>query len=213
MKNIQKDKSWEDYLDYFWHELMVLGKEHELYYRKITDKELLAIFPEVKTKIIFEKLTELDEEKEKLVKEIQRQIKVIRKIVIEKDRWFYLLFLKHSLVSDLLLVEKQISYFLHLKYLGRSRGRNKEIWQEKVTRALEYPIEDIVSRDITLRRSGQNLIGRCPLHEEKTPSFYIYLKNNSFYCFGCSQGGNVINYVMKRQNLTFKEAVEYLIHY
>ncbi len=213
MKNIDKLKTWEEYLDYFWHELLVLEKEQEFNYRKITDKELLQIFKDALSEVIPDKLFELEEEKEGLINVIKDEIKKIRKEIKAKDQWFYKLFLKHSLISDLLLIEKEINYFLHLKYLSQYHGKNKEEWQEKVNRALEYPIEELVCRDITLRRSGQNLIGRCPLHEEKTPSFYIYLKNNSFYCFGCSQGGNVINYVMKRQNLTFKEAVEYLNHY
>jgi len=210
MKNIQNNKSWEEYLDDFWHKLMVLEKEQYLQNRKITDKELLAIFKDVLKEIIPEKLFELEEEKQGLINIIKDEIKNIRKNIKAKDQWFYKLFLKHSLISDLLLIEKEISYFLHLKYLSGYHGKNKENWQEKVDRALEYPIEELVCRDTNLRRSGANLIGLCPLHEEKTPSFYIYLKNNSFYCFGCSAGGNVINYVMKKQNINFKEAVEYL---
>ncbi len=213
MKNIQEVRTWDEYLDYFWHELLILEKEHDLFCRKITDKELLEIFKDALSEIIPEKLFELEEEKQGLINIIKDEIKKIRKEIKAKDQWFCKLFLKHTFITDLLLVEKQISYFLHLKYLSEYHGKNKEEWQEKVDRALEYPIEEIVCRDITLRRSGQNLIGRCPLHEEKTPSFYIYLKNNSFYCFGCSTGGNVINYVMKRQNISFKEAVEYLNHY
>lgn len=213
MKNTDKVKSWEKYLDYFWHDLLMFEKDQEYKYRKITDKELLVIFKDALSEVIPDKLFELEKEKQGLIDIIKDEIKKIRKEIKAKDQWFYKIFLKHTFITDLLLVEKQISYFLHLKYLSQYHGKNKEDWQEKVDRALEYPIAELVCRDTNLRRSGQNLIGKCPLHEEKTPSFYIYLKNNSFYCFGCSQGGNVINYVMKRQNLTFKEAVEYLNHY
>ena len=52
-------------------------------------------------------------------------------------------------------------------------------------------IESVVSSYISLKRRGKNLIGLCPFHGEKTPSFTIYPENGSFYCFGCKVGGDV----------------------
>ena len=61
-----------------------------------------------------------------------------------------------------------------------------------------------------LKRRGRNLVGLCPFHGEKTPSFNIYTENGSFYCFGCGTGGDVITFAMKIENLDYMEAVKFL---
>lgn len=61
-----------------------------------------------------------------------------------------------------------------------------------------------------LKRRGRNLVGLCPFHGEKTPSFNIYTENGSFYCFGCGTGGDIITFVMKIENLDYMEAVKFL---
>ena len=71
-------------------------------------------------------------------------------------------------------------------------------------------IEEIAGRYVNLKRRGKNLTGLCPFHSEKTPSFNIYPGNNSYYCFGCGKGGEVINFVMDAERLDFVEAVKWL---
>ncbi len=71
-------------------------------------------------------------------------------------------------------------------------------------------IESVVSSYITLKRRGKNLIGLCPFHGEKTPSFTIYPENGSFYCFGCKIGGDVFTFVKNIENLDYIEAVRLL---
>ena len=71
-------------------------------------------------------------------------------------------------------------------------------------------ITDLVSSYVNLRRSGRNLVGLCPFHHEKTPSFNVYPDNGSFYCFGCGTGGDVITFVRKIENLDYIEAVRFL---
>ena len=71
-------------------------------------------------------------------------------------------------------------------------------------------ISDIASSYMQLKRRGRNLVGLCPFHGEKTPSFNIYTENGSFYCFGCGVGGDVITFVMKIENLDYMEAVKFL---
>ncbi|QUL99470.1 MAG: DNA primase [Candidatus Fermentithermobacillus carboniphilus] len=68
----------------------------------------------------------------------------------------------------------------------------------------------LVSEYVTLRKSGRSFVGLCPFHQEKTPSFYVDPDKQLFYCFGCGAGGNVFNFLMKIENLTFAEAVEVL---
>ncbi len=71
-------------------------------------------------------------------------------------------------------------------------------------------LEDIVPAYLTLKRRGKNLVGLCPFHSEKSPSFNVYPGNNSYYCFGCGKGGGVINFVMEAERLDFVEAVRWL---
>ncbi len=71
-------------------------------------------------------------------------------------------------------------------------------------------ISEIASSYMQLKRRGRNLVGLCPFHGEKTPSFNIYTENGSFYCFGCGTGGDVITFIMKIENLDYMEAVKFL---
>lgn len=71
-------------------------------------------------------------------------------------------------------------------------------------------IVDIVSETVHLTRKGNRYWGLCPFHQEKTPSFSVTPERNLFYCFGCQTGGDLVTYIMKREGLEFKEAVEYL---
>lgn len=71
-------------------------------------------------------------------------------------------------------------------------------------------VESIVSQYVSLRRRGNTLVGLCPFHNEKTGSFTVYTQTNSFYCFGCGAGGDVINFVMRIENLDYMEAVRTL---
>ena len=71
-------------------------------------------------------------------------------------------------------------------------------------------IESVISPYVNLRRRGKNLVGLCPFHNEKTPSFTVYPENGSFYCFGCGVGGDVITFVRRMENLNYMEAVKQL---
>lgn len=69
---------------------------------------------------------------------------------------------------------------------------------------------DVASSYLNLKRRGRNMVGLCPFHGEKTPSFNIYPENGSFYCFGCGAGGDVITFIRKIENLDYIEAVRFL---
>lgn len=71
-------------------------------------------------------------------------------------------------------------------------------------------IVDLIGEYVELKRSGSNYMGLCPFHSEKTPSFSVSPSKGIFKCFGCGVGGDVITFVMKRENLSFPEAVEFL---
>ena len=71
-------------------------------------------------------------------------------------------------------------------------------------------IIDVISEYVTLKKSGRNFMGLCPFHREKTPSFCVSMDKQIFKCFGCSEGGNVISFIMKLENLDFWDSVEFL---
>lgn len=71
-------------------------------------------------------------------------------------------------------------------------------------------IESVLSPYIALKRRGSNLVGLCPFHNEKTPSFTVYPENGSYYCFGCGQGGDIITFTMKMENLDYIDAIRRL---
>ena len=75
---------------------------------------------------------------------------------------------------------------------------------------MKADIEATVSPYVTLKRKGRLLGGLCPFHNEKTPSFYVYPETQSYYCFGCGSGGDVITFIKNIENLDYMEAVKFL---
>ena len=71
-------------------------------------------------------------------------------------------------------------------------------------------IEEVVSDYVTLRRRGANLLGLCPFHNEKTPSFTVSPAKGFFKCFGCGKGGNATHFIMEHEQLSYVEALKYL---
>mgnify|MGYP000330863774 CR=1 FL=1 len=72
------------------------------------------------------------------------------------------------------------------------------------------PIEEVVSRYVPLKRAGSNLVGICPFHNEKSPSFTVFPATKSYYCFGCGAGGDIFGFVMQTEGLDYPSAVETL---
>lgn len=71
-------------------------------------------------------------------------------------------------------------------------------------------IEDIISSYAPISKTGRKSKCLCPFHSEKTPSFVVYPENQSFYCFGCGAGGDVISFIMRAENLDYLDAVKFL---
>ena len=75
---------------------------------------------------------------------------------------------------------------------------------------MKTDIEDVISTYVTLKRRGATLVGLCPFHNEKTPSFTVYPATQSFYCFGCGAGGDASTFLKKIENLDYLDAVKTL---
>ena len=71
-------------------------------------------------------------------------------------------------------------------------------------------VESVISSYVKLSRKGKNLVGLCPFHSEKSPSFFVYPQTQSFYCFGCGAGGDIITFLKKIENIEYIEAVKLL---
>ena len=75
---------------------------------------------------------------------------------------------------------------------------------------MKTDIEDVVSTYVTLKRRGSTYVGLCPFHNEKTPTFTVFPDTQSFFCFGCNAGGDVIGFTKNIENLDYIDAVKML---
>ena len=102
--------------------------------------------------------------------------------------------------------------FLH--YLGTfatKRQRNIVITERSKQDILEAAkIEEVVGEFVALKRRGSNMVGLCPFHPEKTPSFAVSPSKNLFKCFGCGKAGDSVTFLMEHEHLSFPEALRYL---
>jgi DNA primase len=79
---------------------------------------------------------------------------------------------------------------------------------ERILDAAE--IVDVIQEFVPLKKRGVNLLGLCPFHNEKTPSFTVSPSKGIFKCFGCGKGGNSVNFIMEHEHLSYPEALKYL---
>lgn len=71
-------------------------------------------------------------------------------------------------------------------------------------------IVSLISEYVPLKKSGRNYLGLCPFHHEKTPSFTVSPEKGIFHCFGCGAGGDAVAFIMKRENISYPEALRFL---
>ena len=82
------------------------------------------------------------------------------------------------------------------------------ITSEKIIEAAR--IEEVVGEFVNLKKKGVNLVGLCPFHEDKTPSFYVSPSKNICKCFACGEGGSAVHFIMKHEQLSYHDALKYL---
>ena len=71
-------------------------------------------------------------------------------------------------------------------------------------------IEEVVGDFVTLKKKGANMLGVCPFHDEKTPSFTVSPAKGIYKCFGCGKGGNSVNFIMELEQFSYPEALKFL---
>ncbi|QQS61696.1 MAG: tryptophan 7-halogenase [Candidatus Moraniibacteriota bacterium] len=184
-----------------------------LFSKKYSDQELLEIFPEAKT-IIPEKISEWQEEYDKLANEIKGFLTAVYERCPEKDVWFWEIVAEKLMIPDLLKIENHILRLKRQQIIAKGksnrRQENYEKFQEKIILARSYPIYELARDKLDLKPSGKNFVALCPFHNEKTPSCYFYTETNTFVCFGCGEKSDIIKFTMHFYGVGFRDAVEML---
>ena len=192
-----------------WQYFQQLEDEYKCFLYKFNDKELLTIFPEIKS-VLPRKLKEWIKTEKSLRDIIRFKLKRLKSNTSnEFEFWFCRELVKQTDGQVLLEIKRHISRIKRQMYILSGKKSKGLITDEHIEQAMSVPITDLY--DGQLRRSGNNLVGLCPFHTEKSPSFTVFRKNNSCWCFGCQQGGNSIKFVMLFHGYSFIEAVKYLI--
>ena len=177
---------------------------------RMSDAEWLRTIPEARS-VIPAKISEWQEQRNFLTEVIAKRLLENRSLETDLVKAIARESVKQNEGTELLHSIK------HINRLRRLQPHDKKplnyVTPEEIEQAQSVPLESIIEQDRTLRRAGQNFICQCPLpsHDEKTPSFTIFTDTNRFWCFGCSTGGSVIDYVMRTSNLNFQEAVRKLL--
>jgi len=206
---IINQQTTEDFNWNFYDYALDLEKEWWKSLTRFTDKELLQIFPEVK-EIIPAKIAEWTEERDEILDTIKKKLTLIKhRVSDEFSQWFWREWIKAIDGEELLKVDEYLARLKRLQSVAKGRTPKGRLTEEEIEQVLTVPIESLIT--YPLRKCGKALVGLCPFHNEKHPSFYIYPETNSCWCYGCNQGGNVINFVRLLHGYSFKEAVKYLI--
>ena len=172
---------------------------------KITETELLSVFPEAK-QIIAALIKDREQQRAEVVKKIQDELADIKTNPDEVYQYFWRSWLKLTLGEDLIEVDKHIARLSRqLRIIKGVPNKVGQLTMDLIESARAVPIESLLDKQF--RRSGRDLVGLCPFHTEKTPSFHIYTSDNRGWCFGCSNGGDVIKIAMLLHGYDFKEAV------
>ncbi len=177
---------------------------------KLTDKELLKVFPDAKP-AIKQKIAEWEERREVVAEIAKKKLAIVyEKATSDTSRWFWREWIKVNEGSELAKIDRHIQRLRRLLVADKPAGPGR-ITDDDIQRALQVPIIDIASTQLQLRKSGRNYVALCPFHNEKHPSCFFYPESNSFYCFSCGAGGNVINYTQKINGAAFTEVVKQLV--
>lgn len=185
-----------------------------------SDRELLEIFPEAR-EIIPQKIEEYQEERLILKNKVKEWRSFIKEITILKHKdsfffWFWgYLYPKYFWGRRGSEINKFLTTLHHQKRLLDEKNNSiffhKTDWNDLKERAKQrLLIDEAIPHLERVKQHGDKIMALCPFHQEKTPSFFIYIKQNTFHCFGCQAHGDVITFKMKIHNISFKEAVKEL---
>jgi len=201
---LQEVTNQKDYFDW----VRFIGKKRKFVSPKRTTT---AGFEDGLGEVIPIKLEELLKRKDEIEKEQKERQEIIQSMVLPKHQRFWKE-IDIAWFEEYFVIEKWIKYWVHLQESTRNwkeviGNEGGKITDEDIAKAKEFLIEDMYIG--TLRKSGIRLTGNCLFHEEDSPSFFIF-PDNSWWCFGCNQGGDSISFKMRLDDINFIEAVKQL---
>jgi len=174
-------------------------------------KDAIGIFGDDAKPVLAEKQKDLNQQQECFQDLLEAKIVAAKRSFIYPDEftnWFLTRIVTLGTANRLSQIKKE-KRNIDRALLLLTKGSNKD-WERKVEAARQAPIEAFYRGK--LRKVGKRLTGLCPFHQDTHPSFTIYTKDNSWYCFGaCKAGGDVINFIQKLENLDFKSALARLV--
>lgn len=187
--------------EYYW----ALEREWRVSLPQLTEAQWLDVFPEAKS-VLPSKVVEWQEEIGRLTNLVKNHLKRANTIggvegIAERIRAQLLVPKINEARAHIVRIKRLIAHSEGKKYNGR-------IMQANIEQARSVPIESLLPSKV--QQGGNRISTRCVLHNDKSPSLVIYRGSNSFYCFGCNQGGDSIALIRLLHKLTFVEAVNYL---
>jgi DNA primase len=176
----------------------------------LNNEQLIEAFPEAK-QIILSLLKDMKQQHATIVTVIADQLAELKSESSDESyQYFWRQWLGLTLGEELQAIERHIAR-LHrqLRYIKGTPSPEGTITDDMIQAARDVPVEDLLNQ--SFRRSGHNLIGICPFHDERTPSFHVYTQENRGWCFGCNRGGDSIAIYMLKNDCGFKDAVSALV--
>jgi hypothetical protein len=178
-------------------------------HRTYTDTEILTILPEAK-QIVPALIKEINRKRREIVRLIGNELVAIKaesSNVIYRHFWRLWLLLNEG--EELQIIDGKLFRLNRLLRLIKGIPSVKSVIDyDLIEAARQVPINSIFG--LMFKRSGINLVGYCPFHNERTPSFYIYVKQNKAHCFGCDITLDVIEAYKLLNDCDFKTAVHTL---
>jgi hypothetical protein len=175
----------------------------------LKDTELLAAFPEAK-QCIPDLIQELTDKRSALASRIGDELALIN--AWRQDEafiYFWTLWLVLNEGQELQAVDVKLArLYRQLRVIDGKPAPKGKLTDNAIEAARNYPIQDLFSTKF--RRSGNRLVGLCPFHVEKSPSFCVFLDQNRAHCFGCNKSVDSIGAYMELNGCDFKAAVSVL---
>jgi hypothetical protein len=231
-----KPLTFETLPDFFW--IMSINRYFHKYtgdlYTEDELQEIDKLSNEHKQSLpyynFYDYITMFPEAKVIAKKYIKTEIKVIKQKIVEVDEWrngpaqniinnlpfqdqtFYKKWFDEKHEEERSKLERRAKKLIFKLSLTEAKVEKREgkINEQDIENAKQIQILDIFPNQIT--RSSRVTAVKCPFHVDKTPSFTIYPRQNTFYCYSCHVGGTVIDFVMNWKKIEFLEAVKFLLN-
>jgi hypothetical protein len=177
---------------------------------QLPSKEEVEEFKDGLIETIPAKLDELLYRREEVYQATKKKAERIRDLD-KTSKMFHTALLAEE-YREVLVIDKWIKYWFFIQRIIEKRPEpliDTGITDLQIAQAKAVPFE--LHFPTKLKKNRKYLIGLCPIHLEKTPSFTIYLESNTGHCFGCSWSGDIIEFLRDNYHLTFKQAIERLL--